>query len=235
MSPPLFTMPSVLSIPTAEIPFHFLHFPITQCETLLAHVLTHPHLSQALVDTAVIQGNPVLQQLFPLYCSYVIISFPPTSLSLWYPLRSWRHLMPACPQPTQPSLSCWWTRDSMELLSSSLTMNSSPYSAPSSPSLKSNSRPTTRNRWRLRWQLQKELSQLREPMEQGPPPHYHLPRPTVDPCSPHPARESSPADSLTSYSSMETHIAVPQIACQFHPFSILPHPDSGISTQECYR
>ena len=67
-------MPSILSIPTAEIPFHFLCFPITQCETLLAHVLTHPHLSRALVETAFNQGNPVLQQLFPLFYSYVIVS-----------------------------------------------------------------------------------------------------------------------------------------------------------------
>ena len=72
-SPPHSKMPSVLLIPTAEIPFHFLPFPITQHKTLLAHVLTHPCLSQALVDTTFIQGNPIHQQLFPLYHSFAII------------------------------------------------------------------------------------------------------------------------------------------------------------------
>ena len=52
-------MPSVLSIPTTEIPFHFLCFPIIQQEALLTHVLTHPHLFQALSDTATLAGEDI--------------------------------------------------------------------------------------------------------------------------------------------------------------------------------
>ena len=94
----------------------------------------------------------------------------PTSSFHLYLLRSQRHLMPACLQPTPPYLSCWWTEDLTELWSSSLKMNLGPFSAPSSyPSLKQNSRPTMVNRWRLRWQTQRELNQLRGLTDQGQP------------------------------------------------------------------
>ena len=66
-------MPSVLLIPTTEIPFHFLHFPITQCEALLTHVLTHPCLSQALANTAVFWDDPTITQLILLYQSHIIV------------------------------------------------------------------------------------------------------------------------------------------------------------------
>ena len=63
-------MLSILNVPVAEIPFHFLCFPIIQRVTLLAHILTHPCLA----------NNPIITQLVPLYWSYVIVCLLSTHL-----------------------------------------------------------------------------------------------------------------------------------------------------------
>lgn len=62
-----FTMTSILLIPTHEIPFHFLCFPVPQQETLITHVLVYLRLSMSIADTPTFRADPVLTQLIPLF------------------------------------------------------------------------------------------------------------------------------------------------------------------------
>ena len=63
----------VLSLPINKIPFHVLHLPVAQQESLLPHALTHPHLSRAFAKSNVTQRDPILTQLLLLYHSYIIV------------------------------------------------------------------------------------------------------------------------------------------------------------------
>ena len=228
-------MPSILSIPAAEIPFHFLHFPITQQETLLSHVLTHPCLFQALTDTAIIQGNPVLQQLFPLYQSYVIICLLSTHL-----------IIPLVPveisEALDASLSTAYSSIFVLLVDRGLD--------------RAMEQPPQDELGPILCTILLSLSEAEqqayhgEPMEaqvanperaqpaQGADRSRTTPSPSpglaVNPHSQWPIREPSPARSLTSYSSTSIHITVPQIAWRSHLFPGPPHPTSGMSTREQY-
>ena len=201
-------MPSILSIPTAEIPFHFLCFPITQCETLLAHVLTHPHLSRALVETAFNQGNPVLQQFFPLFYSYVIVSLISFCLVvslvfLEIPKALDTGLSTACPAIFVLLVDQGLDRAMEQLHRDELR-----------PLLCTILLSLSEEQWQAYYQELLEAwvagPEGAQPVQTANGERTTLspsPGPAGDPCSPHPARDSSPTDSLTFYSSTEMHVA----------------------------
>ena len=81
-SPPSFTMSSVLSIPSNEIPVHVFRFSIFQWEMLLSHILIHPWLSLALSQTTTFRDNPILTQLIPLFHNYTLVQLMFVHLTL---------------------------------------------------------------------------------------------------------------------------------------------------------
>ena len=98
-------------------------------------------------------------------------SSPPPSSCHWSLLRSARLSTPPCPQLAPPSLSCWWTGDSIGLCNNSLKMSLPCFSTP--PSLlsqKNNSKLTIANHWRLQWELQKWFGLPPTRTKPGPPP-----------------------------------------------------------------
>ena len=66
-------MPSILSTPTAEIPIHFFRLPVTQREILLVNVLTDPILYERILTSALYHNDPIFPQAITLFCNYVLI------------------------------------------------------------------------------------------------------------------------------------------------------------------
>ena len=66
-------MPSILSTPAAEIPIHFFRLPVAQREILLVNVLTDPILYERILASALYHDDPVFPHAITLFCNYVII------------------------------------------------------------------------------------------------------------------------------------------------------------------
>ena len=66
-------MPSILNTPTNEIPIHFFHLPISQREILLVNILTNPVLYKRIITSALYHNDPVFPQAITLFHSYVFI------------------------------------------------------------------------------------------------------------------------------------------------------------------
>ena len=66
-------MPSILNTPAAEIPIHFFHLPVAQREILLVYILTDPILYKRILASALYHDDPVFPQAITLFCNYVLI------------------------------------------------------------------------------------------------------------------------------------------------------------------
>ena len=66
-------MPSILNTPTNEIPIHFFRLPVAQREILLVNVLTNPVLYERIITSALYHNDPVFPQAITLFCNYVLI------------------------------------------------------------------------------------------------------------------------------------------------------------------
>ena len=66
-------MPSILNTPANEIPIHFFHLPIAQREILLVNVLTDPVLYNRIIASALYHNDPIFPQAITLFHNYVLI------------------------------------------------------------------------------------------------------------------------------------------------------------------
>ena len=66
-------MPSILSTPANKIPIHFFHLPITQREILLVNILTDPILYKSIIASARYRDDPTFQQAIVLFRNYTLI------------------------------------------------------------------------------------------------------------------------------------------------------------------
>ena len=120
-----FIMLSILSIPIAEIPFHFSTFPLPRGKP------SSP-MSSPTPNSLLFLGNPPSSETILLSLSSLastnVTSLPPsclpTLLSHFFLPTSVRPLMPPCLLPAPSSLSCWWTGGSTELWRTSLEPSS---------------------------------------------------------------------------------------------------------------
>ena len=71
--PSIFTMPSILNTPANDIPIHFFRLPIAQREILLVNVLTDPILYNRIITSALYHNNPMFLQAITLFHNYVLI------------------------------------------------------------------------------------------------------------------------------------------------------------------
>ena len=67
------TMSSILNTPSNEIPIHFFCLPVAQREILLVNVLTNPVLYERIIASVLYHDNPIFSQAITLFCNYVLI------------------------------------------------------------------------------------------------------------------------------------------------------------------
>ena len=180
-------MPSILNTPTNKIPIHFIHLPITQREILLVNVLTNPVLYERIIASALHHDDPVFPQAITLFHNYVLIH------------QMFAHLaIPRLPiqitEAFDPALSIACTSVLVLLVNRGLDWL-----------LGTLPRDHLANILRtILLSLSEEQcwayyggDQVAEEIPQQP--ENGIPQPgTADPCSPQPARDSSPTNSLSS-------------------------------------
>ena len=180
-------MPSILSTPAAEIPIHFFCLPITQREILLVNILTDPVLYERILASALYHNNPVFPQTITLFHNYVLIHQMFARLTIpRLPIQITEAFDPALSAAHSTILILLVDRGLDRLLG---TLPRDHLANILHTVLLSLSEEQRRAYYGGE-QMEEEIPQQ---------PEGGIPQPrTANPCSPRPARHSSPTDSLSS-------------------------------------
>ena len=192
-------MPSILNTPALKIPIHFFHLPVAQREILLVNILTDPVLYERIIASTLYHNDPVFLQAITLFHNYVLIR------------QMFAHLtIPRLPvqiaKAFDPTLSIACTTVLVLLVDRGLdrllgTLPRDHLANILHTILLSLSEEQRRAYY--------GGEQMAEEIPQQPENGIPQPRPT-DPCSPQPARDSSPTNSLSLTDTMVN--SVPQLA-----------------------
>ena len=215
-------MPSILSTPAAEIPIHFFHLPVTQREILLVNILTDPVLYDRILASALYHDDPIFPQAITLFHNYVLVHQMFACLAL-------PHLPVQIAEAFDPALSAARTTMLVLLVDRGLDRLLG-----------------TLPRDHLTNILRTVLLSLSEEQRQAyygsdlveeeipQQPENGIPQPgTSNPCSPRPARHSSPTESLSSTDT--TVNPAPQLAQRTNPFPCHLRAAPPLSPRERYH
>ena len=180
-------MPSFLNTPAAEIPIHFFRLPIAQREILLVNVLTNPVLYKRILTSALYHDNPIFPQTITLFRNYVLICQMFACLAIpCLPIQIAKAFDPTLSAVRSTVLILLVDRGLDRFLGTLPRDHLTNILCTVILSL-------SEEQHRAYYGGEEIAEEIPQQPESG------IPQPrTADPCSPRPARHSSPTDSLSS-------------------------------------